>query len=307
MFSWRVFAIAGVVFLFFSELSPACSCMPLDKTPQQVVDSGGLIFSGKVVSIHSYGFSSEVEFEVLRVFKGAASQRTAIRTPSSESACGYPFKVGESYLVFPDKGYITLCDQKTRGLDHADSYLSLLGPGNPPSFKPFDADSVFTALIFICIAFLISRTEGTKALFKERGSFFSKGRIAGFLLGFFLLSGLALLVHYGYLETRTTNWWGGGHYLAIVFLLSEIFFLTVFSLVRPVPAFFGAGLAASYALSTAIMLFLAFLFFSGLLRWAFARFNISLDYPAANLGLLSSLFLIFVLKVAFPTALQAIT
>lgn len=45
---------------------------------------------------------SRVEFtlEVIESLKGSARGRVQVVTPKDEAACGFPFKVGETYLVF---------------------------------------------------------------------------------------------------------------------------------------------------------------------------------------------------------------
>jgi hypothetical protein len=45
----------------------------------------------------------EVRFEVLRSWKGAAGQ-AVVRTPGQRTACGYPFAMGRTYLVFAHRG-----------------------------------------------------------------------------------------------------------------------------------------------------------------------------------------------------------
>jgi hypothetical protein len=45
----------------------------------------------------------EVQLDVLRSWKGAA-EHAVVRTQGQRTACGYPFELGRTYLVFADRG-----------------------------------------------------------------------------------------------------------------------------------------------------------------------------------------------------------
>jgi hypothetical protein len=96
------------------------------------------LFSGKVISVveqkSERGHTLEVRFKVIDSWKyvrtGAVTVITHFPVPGS---CGYPFKVGQSYLVYVEREddgnlWTTVCSRTTL-LDMASADLKVLGRG----------------------------------------------------------------------------------------------------------------------------------------------------------------------------------
>ena len=73
------------------------------------------VFSGRVVRLDvdrvrskqcEECFTQDVvaTFEVSSQWKGHSGHEYVVRTPGSSSACGYPFELGQEYLVYVKKG-----------------------------------------------------------------------------------------------------------------------------------------------------------------------------------------------------------
>jgi hypothetical protein len=70
--------------------------------------SGGAIFIGKVTKIKKIRFPAkddswynrEITLSVSKSWIGADSQKIVVYTNESDAFCGYPFKKGESYVIF---------------------------------------------------------------------------------------------------------------------------------------------------------------------------------------------------------------
>jgi hypothetical protein len=110
------------------------------------------VFSGKVLEIkkpeNRIG-NMEVRFKVERSWKYVNAEEVIVITDVFGGACGYPFKVGESYLVW---GYISQKDKTKIGtglcsgteiLAKAEKILQELGEGKQPRRKSEDRSNVF--------------------------------------------------------------------------------------------------------------------------------------------------------------------
>jgi hypothetical protein len=112
----------------------ACSCVP-PEPPDQAVRDSAAVFSGKVVRVYGGKNAQEktVELEVVRVWKGIGKPRVTLKTHSHSASCGFPFREGETYLVYSQKdghGDLTtsICS-RTRRMSQASEDLEALGPG----------------------------------------------------------------------------------------------------------------------------------------------------------------------------------
>lgn len=76
----------------------ACSCV-MDGTCDAAWRADA-VFVGHVVSIRSTSEGRLVQLAVLEGFRGFRLTQVEVTTPASEAACGYPFQLGESYLVY---------------------------------------------------------------------------------------------------------------------------------------------------------------------------------------------------------------
>ena len=69
----------------------------------EIINNTDLIFAGKVVDKSRelwIGENYVVEFQLSEIYKGESGSRTIIKTGARKGHCGFPFVVGESYLVF---------------------------------------------------------------------------------------------------------------------------------------------------------------------------------------------------------------
>jgi hypothetical protein len=104
----RLIVILGVASgcLVSAPRADACSCIGARPACQALWDPGA-VFTGKVVSIESRAnagpefFGSRlVRFEVAEAFRGVSTAVVEASTGSGGGDCGYPFVVGQSYLVY---------------------------------------------------------------------------------------------------------------------------------------------------------------------------------------------------------------
>jgi hypothetical protein len=82
----------------------ACTCVGVG-APCQAFFEVSAVFVGKVLSVDDHRESSalterRVRLEVAEAFRGVTSQELDVDTGRGGGDCGYPFKLGESYLVY---------------------------------------------------------------------------------------------------------------------------------------------------------------------------------------------------------------
>ncbi|WP_446388016.1 hypothetical protein [Coleofasciculus sp. B1-GNL1-01] len=98
---------APVVFLLFCTgvailpIRPtyACSCVRPPDSEQALADAT-VVFSGQVTNIQRVNGRLSVTFGVDEQWKGKPAQRLVIQTAATTAMCGYPFEVGQTYLVY---------------------------------------------------------------------------------------------------------------------------------------------------------------------------------------------------------------
>jgi hypothetical protein len=78
----------------------ACSCTN-ELTLQQEFDGAWVVFSGRVLEINADPFGTlAVRMDPIQRWKGSLAPGQIVVTPVNEAVCGFPFVVGEEYLVF---------------------------------------------------------------------------------------------------------------------------------------------------------------------------------------------------------------
>jgi len=97
-------AAAFVAALLVSPPADACSCAG-SGAPCQAFFDVSAVFVGTVRSIGEHtasaGFSRRrVHLDVSEAFRGVSSQGVDVDTGYGGGDCGYPFKVGETYVVY---------------------------------------------------------------------------------------------------------------------------------------------------------------------------------------------------------------
>ena len=136
-----VLTVLGVVFLYPPDCAHACSCFGPPSTERALADSDA-VFVGEVVKLDRpspFKSSASLETDTFRVsesWKGPEGGMLEVRTPLMGVSCGYPFKVGQEYLVYAYEGKQGIetdgCSQ-TKPLSEADADLEVLGAGKKPT------------------------------------------------------------------------------------------------------------------------------------------------------------------------------
>jgi len=111
VFATSLVAFSLSLLLLVPTDAHACSCRKADVA--QSFTSADLVFQGHVAGVAgrwrtdpSSGSSWPVAdylFQVRKVWKGKVAKVVTVSTATQSSACGYPFKVGDTYVVFADK------------------------------------------------------------------------------------------------------------------------------------------------------------------------------------------------------------
>ena len=141
-----ILAVLGVVFLLPPQCAYACSCAGFEGSQREIVEralsSSEAVFSGEVMDFEKgtdssmYGPIETVSFRVSEVWNGPERGTLEVSTPSQDTACGYPFKEGQEYLVYADEGkqglQVNACGP-TQRLTEAQADLEVLGAGKKPT------------------------------------------------------------------------------------------------------------------------------------------------------------------------------
>lgn len=97
----------GILFLCFSPMAIACSCMDQKMPMIETLARNDLVFTGKVLKKSKEKWlNSEfyrVEFLLAENYKGVTGNHVSIKTGTDTAMCGFPFEEGESYVVFAYK------------------------------------------------------------------------------------------------------------------------------------------------------------------------------------------------------------
>ena len=98
------FSILAFVFLTFASDSLACLCDALPNPPCRAYWETPAIFSGVVTSITPINTDGvgerKVSIKVERAYKGIDKNQVEVFTGDGRMDCGFPFEVGERYLVY---------------------------------------------------------------------------------------------------------------------------------------------------------------------------------------------------------------
>lgn len=120
------------VLALFPTPAEACSCAM--ESPEEAIARAGAIFEGRVASITAADGTNRVVLAVTQSWRGVEHESVTVETAALESACGYPFEVGQSYLVYTEPGEalrVSLCS-RTRSAAGADEDRRALGSGTIP-------------------------------------------------------------------------------------------------------------------------------------------------------------------------------
>lgn len=125
----------------------ACSCAER-LSPTDALSRADVVFEGRVIHVptrtdfaRAFGGVVTYEFEVERYWKGAVESNVSVNTPSSGSACGRRFRIGERYLVYAQVDsqtgdmIDTICS-RTRESERADEDFTRLPTARRVSSTP---------------------------------------------------------------------------------------------------------------------------------------------------------------------------
>jgi len=103
--------VLTIIFVAVSAAAYCCSCS-VPSTVEKGFQGSDVVFRGKVISkriitildttIHSFAFDkAEYKLLVLTLFKGQIKEDTVtIITGNGGGDCGYPFKIGNEYIIY---------------------------------------------------------------------------------------------------------------------------------------------------------------------------------------------------------------
>ena len=102
-FPWTLSLILAGNLLLGTE-AKACSCI-LPTGPDDAFHGADAVFRGRVIAMESFGPKAHgyrVTFEVIRPWKGPAAARLELGTGEGGGDCGFPFEVGQEYVVYAE-------------------------------------------------------------------------------------------------------------------------------------------------------------------------------------------------------------
>ena len=163
-------SLLGIPFLAL-QVAHACSCLP-PPPPLEALAASDAVFLGRVTDIlllpADGSFATLViEISVEEQWKGDAASSMVIYTARDGATCGYPFKEGNSYLVYANRDntsgnlWAGLCS-RTSEKESAASDLAALGEGTRPEIiestcgGPTNAAAMQTFL-FLLLGFMVKK------------------------------------------------------------------------------------------------------------------------------------------------------
>jgi len=136
MVIWVASLFAAICAWLWTPAAHACKCAPPDDATSAAA-SAAAVFEGQVTGINTADPQTlVVELKVAQAWKGVSSEQVSVRTPSESAACGYPFQVSESYLVYAstgEGGLRVLHCSRTRPLAEAKEDIAALGMASVPT------------------------------------------------------------------------------------------------------------------------------------------------------------------------------
>lgn len=140
MFTWLLPLLTTLLLVSWSPVARACKCAE-PPPPSAALASAQAVFQGEVASMQESGSDLVVTLRVPKAWKGIDSaEEIRVRTRKDSAACGFPFAVGEHYLVYATAlepaqegvGLLVLRCGRTRALAEAGDDLRELGLGAIP-------------------------------------------------------------------------------------------------------------------------------------------------------------------------------
>jgi hypothetical protein len=173
-------AAAALAVAFFSAPGPAAACdFPAYPPPQEALEEATAVFSGEVVSIDPVDDDPGEQyiaatFAVDRAWKGVESSPVIVETHQDEGVCGFPFEVGETYIVYAHSNgspLTTALYHRTQLLERAGEDLDALGEGTEIAPQAengaTDDDDEFNLGILVLAVVIISIITATIMLLRQ--------------------------------------------------------------------------------------------------------------------------------------------
>jgi hypothetical protein len=175
MSQWKIRAGSALLLFLIVFAYPtsarACSCSE-SGSPADEFARAAAVFSGKVTRIREISYGYRVHFAVTRSWKGISTNTTEVTTGYGNGDCGYPFNVGETYVVYaygmPDDLNAVICT-RTAEVSRAVEDLSYLGTV-PPLFVASTSQLPWPQTV------MISLIVASSWLFLVRGWLFRRQR-----------------------------------------------------------------------------------------------------------------------------------
>lgn len=139
----RLTALLAFAASLFVALPPAHACKCVVPTLEDAREDASALFEGRVLSIDDIAGASpatngekKITLAVVRTWKGLENEeKVEVYTNGSSAACGYPFALDVSYLLYTrtHEGRITVSNcSRTRPIAEAGQDLAVLGAGATP-------------------------------------------------------------------------------------------------------------------------------------------------------------------------------
>jgi hypothetical protein len=143
MFTWLFALLTALCALLWTpavSVAHACKCAE-PEAPSAALASAQAVFQGEVAAIDDSGSERLVTLHVPKAWKGIESaEEVRVSTRKESAACGFPFELGQSYMIYAQKVEPTLpgvslqvlrCG-RTRPIAEAEADIHELGMGAIP-------------------------------------------------------------------------------------------------------------------------------------------------------------------------------
>jgi hypothetical protein len=136
----RALLVVFATILLWAPPAHACKCAE-PASVSDAKDSAAAVFEGRVTKLTPIGSNDlVVELNVVRTWKDADVEHILLRTRQDTEACGFPFAVDQSYLVYANEaasgatmpGLEVLQCGRTQQIERAEADMAVLGMGVVP-------------------------------------------------------------------------------------------------------------------------------------------------------------------------------
>lgn len=131
--------VLGAAIWLMPSRGQACKCAP-PPSATEALQQASAVFEASVTQLVPAEGENEVTLRVTRAWKGISTETVRVRTRSDTAACGVPFEIGRSYLVYANQSTqadtpipleVLRCS-RTQPTEEAESDIAELGLGVVP-------------------------------------------------------------------------------------------------------------------------------------------------------------------------------